>query len=736
MEASLNLNNIFENKIINKTENNKEKSIEVEIGGRIIKFSTGKLAKQANSSVLVEYGNNAVLVTAVMTEAQENSSDFFPLVVDVEERMYAAGKIPGGFFKREGKASDKAILISRLTDRPLRPLFDKNLRNPVQVVATIFSVDQINPYDVLVMNGASMALTISDIPLEEPIGAVRIGKINDKYIINPDYEEIEKSNIDIIVAGTENAILMVEAGCFEASEEVITEAIEVAHTEIKKLVKVQNDFQKIAGIKKQEGIKFKLNEDVKNKVIELAEQQIEEVLLFIEEKVKSGDMLHILEESKKGYFQDELKKISENVKNQLITQYPDDAESIDYSLKELERTLVRKMILEKGIRPDGRKNDEIRKITCEVGLFPQTTHGTGLFTRGKTQALTILALGSMKEAQKIESIDSEEFKRFMHHYNFPAFSVGETGAFRGPKRRDIGHGALGERALKPMIPDKEKFPYAIRLVSEILESNGSTSMASVCGSTLALMDAGVPILNPVSGIAMGLIKDEKSDNFVVLSDIQGIEDFYGDMDFKVAGTKNGITALQMDIKIKGISQEVIKKAINQAKNGRLFILDKMLATIPNYREKLSDSAPKITTFKIPKEKIGEVIGPGGKNIKALKEEFNLDSIELYDEDNEGIVEIISSDEKNAFLARKKIEALLKGADDIKVGDEFLGTVVGITKFGAFINIVPGVDGLLHISKITDKRIDKVEDFLKLNEKLLVKVVSIDKKEKRISLEKA
>jgi len=736
MEASLNLNNIFENKIINKTENNKEKSIEVEIGGRIIKFSTGKLAKQANSSVLVEYGNNAVLVTAVMTEAQENSSDFFPLVVDVEERMYAAGKIPGGFFKREGKASDKAILISRLTDRPLRPLFDKNLRNPVQVVATIFSVDQINPYDVLVMNGASMALTISDIPLEEPIGAVRIGKINDKYIINPDYEEIEKSNIDIIVAGTENAILMVEAGCFEASEEVITEAIEVAHTEIKKLVKVQNDFQKIAGIKKQEGIKFKLNEDVKNKVIELAEQQIEEVLLFIEEKVKSGDMLHILEESKKGYFQDELKKISENVKNQLITQYPDDAESIDYSLKELERTLVRKMILEKGIRPDGRKNDEIRKITCEVGLFPQTTHGTGLFTRGKTQALTILALGSMKEAQKIESIDSEEFKRFMHHYNFPAFSVGETGAFRGPKRRDIGHGALGERALKPMIPDKEKFPYAIRLVSEILESNGSTSMASVCGSTLALMDAGVPILNPVSGIAMGLIKDEKSDNFVVLSDIQGIEDFYGDMDFKVAGTKNGITALQMDIKIKGISQEVIKKAINQAKDGRLFILDKMLATIPNYREKLSDSAPKITTFKIPKEKIGEVIGPGGKNIKALKEEFNLDSIELYDEDNEGIVEIISSDEKNAFLARKKIEALLKGADDIKVGDEFLGTVVGITKFGAFINIVPGVDGLLHISKITDKRIDKVEDFLKLNEKLLVKVVSIDKKEKRISLEKA
>ena len=731
------MENLNENNLINEI-NNKQKSIEVEVGGKVIKFSTGKLAKQANGSVLLEYDNNAVLVTAVMSDSIDSSSDFFPLVVDVEERMYAAGKIPGGFFKREGKASDKAILVSRLTDRPLRPLFDKNLRNPVQVVATIFSVDQINPYDILVMNGASMALTISDIPLQEPIGAVRIGRIDGQYIINPNYNEIEKSDIDIIVAGTENAILMVEAGCFEAKEEVIAEAIEIAHVEIKKLINVQNEFQKVVGVKKQEGIKFKLNEEVKNKVIELAKDRIEEVLLFIEQKVKSNDMLQILEESKKGYFQDELKKISEDVKNNLLTEYPDDAESIEYSLKDLERTLVRKMIIEKGIRPDGRKVDEIRKITCEVGLFPNTTHGTGLFTRGKTQALTILSLGSMKEAQKIESLDSEEFefKRFMHHYNFPAFSVGETGAFRGPKRRDIGHGALGERALKPMIPDKDKFPYAIRLVSEILESNGSTSMASVCGSTLALMDGGVPILNPVSGIAMGLIKDESSDNFVVLSDIQGIEDIYGDMDFKVAGTKNGITALQMDIKIKGISIDIIKKAIEQAKVGRLFILEKMLSVLPNYREKLADCAPKITTFKIPKERIGEVIGPGGKNIKAIKEEFNLESIELYDEDNEGFVEIIASDEKNAFLAQKKIEALLKGADDIKIGDEFLGTVVGITKFGAFINIVPGVDGLLHISKISDKRVDKVEDYLKLNEKLLVKVVSIDKKEKRISLEKA
>ena len=732
------MNNIFNSDNDNKVNNSIGKSIEVEIGGRLLKFSTGKLAKQADASVLVEYGDSGVLVTAVMADNIERSSDFFPLVIDVEERMYAAGKIPGGFFKREGKASDKAILTARLTDRPLRPLFDKNLRNPVQIVATIFSVDQINPYDVLVMNGASMALTISDIPLEEPIGAVRIGKINDDYIINPNYEEIEKSKLDIIVAGTDNAILMVEAGCNEADEESITEAIVIAHNEIKKLVKVQNDFQKITGtgINKRPGNKFELKEEIKGKVKELAQSSIEQVLKFVEEKAQSENMVQILEESKKGYFQDELKKISADAKDKLSEEYPDDSESIDYCLKNLEKELVRKLIIEKGIRPDGRKTDEIRKITCEVGLFPGTTHGTGLFTRGKTQALTILALGSTKEAQRIDSLDSEEFKRFMHHYNFPAFSVGEVGAFRGPKRRDIGHGALGERALKPMIPDKDTFPYSIRLVSEILESNGSTSMASVCGSTLALMDAGVPIINPVSGIAMGLIKDENSDNFVVLTDIQGIEDFYGDMDFKVAGTKNGITALQMDIKIKGISVDIIKKAIYSAQTGRLFILNKMLETMPEYRDKLADSAPKIISFRIPKEKIGEIIGPGGKNIKALKEEFALDGIELYDEDNEGIVEIVSSSEENAKMAKKKIEALLKGVEDIEVGDEFLGTVVGITKFGAFVNIIPGVDGLLHISKISDKKIERVEDFLKLNEKIAVKVALIDKKERKISLERA
>ncbi len=715
----------------------KEKNIEVEINGKVISFSTGKLAKQTNSSVLVRCGSSGVLVTTVMSEQADKNSDFFPLVVDVEERMYAVGKIPGGFYKREGRASDKAILLGRLTDRPLRPLFDKNLRNAVQVVATILSADQKNPYDILVLNGASMALMISDIPFEEPIGAVRVGFVNDNFIINPTYEQLDNSLIDVVVAGTEDAILMVEAGCNEANEEVILKAIEIAQPEIRKLVKVQKDFREIVGLEKKEGIKFVLNEEVKKRVHELAYNPISEKLKNIEIAVENQKIDEILENSKKGYFQDEVKTITENVMNILFEEYPEDLESILYSLKELERTLVREFIFNKSIRPDGRKPDEIRKINCEVGLFPDTTHGTGLFTRGKTQALTILALGSMKEAQKIEGIDNEEFKRFMHHYNFPAYSTGEIGAFKGPRRREIGHGALAERALKPMIPDKESFPYVLRLVSEIMESNGSTSMASVCGSTLALMDAGVPIANPVSGIAMGLIKDERDSNkFVVLSDIQGIEDFYGDMDFKVAGTEKGITAMQMDIKVKGISIDIIRKAIFQAKAGRELILKKMLETIPRYRETLAPIVPKITTFKIPKEKIGELIGPGGKNIKAIKEEFNLEKIEIYDEDDEGVVEIVASDMNTALLARKKIEALLKGFDDLNVGDEFLGTVVGITKFGAFVNIAPGIDGLLHISKVSTKRIDKVEDFLKLNEKILVKIAFIDKKERKISLERA
>ena len=710
-----------------------EKSCTLDIGGKKMIFSTGKIARLANS-VLVKFGGNGVLITAVMNQDPSENTDFFPLVVDVEERMYAAGKIPGGFFKREGRASDKAILNSRLTDRPLRPLFDKYIRNEVQLIGTVISFDQINPYDISVINGASMALYISDIPFEEPIGAVRIGKAGENWIINPDYSEIEESIIDIVVAGTEDAILMVEAGGKEVSEEITLEAIERAHIEIKKIVDFQKEFKVVAGKEKRKTINFELNKDVEKKVRELAEGRIQEVL---DDIVKySGDDKNkaLLDKTPRGYFQDKIMIIKEEIEKELESEFPEDKESIEVSFKDLERELVRKLILEKGIRPDGRKPDEIREINCEVGLFPETTHGVGLFTRGKTQALTILALGSIREAQKIDSLGKEEFKRYIHHYNFPPFSTGETWPLRGPKRREIGHGALAEKALRPMIPDEDKFPYVLRLVSEVLESNGSTSMASVCGSTLALMDAGVPILNPVSGIAMGLIKGE-DDKCIVLKDIQGLEDFYGDMDFKVAGTKNGITALQMDMKIKGISLDIIKNTLEKAKEGRLYILDKMLEVIPEPRECLASCAPKITTFKVPKEKIGEIIGPGGKNIKSIKEEFDLEEIDISDYNGEGLVSITSSNDVNMEMARKKIEGMLKGIEDIKVGDEFLGTVVGITSYGAFVNLFPGVDGLLHISKVSNKRINDVNDYLKIGDKISVRVGNIDSRTKKIGLER-
>jgi polyribonucleotide nucleotidyltransferase len=710
-----------------------EKSYTVDIGGKKMIFSTGKMAREANS-VLVKFGGNGVLITAVMNQKPAENTDFFPLVVDVEERMYAAGKIPGGFFKREGRASDKAILNSRLTDRPLRPLFNKNIRNEVQLIGTVLSFDQVNPYDISVINGASMALYISDIPFEEPVGAVRIGKVGENWIINPVYSEIEESIIDIVVAGTEEAILMVEAGGKEVSEEIVLEAMERAHSEIKKIVNFQKGLKEVAGKEKRGTINFELNKDVEKKVRKLAEGKIKEILDSFVKYSRDDKKKALLDNAVKGYFQDKVLIIREEIEKELEKEFPEDKESIDTSLNELERELVRKMILEKGIRPDGRKPDEIREISCEVGLFPETTHGIGLFTRGKTQALTILALGSIKEAQKIDSLGKEEFKRYIHHYNFPPFSTGETWPLRGPRRREIGHGALAEKALRPMIPDEDKFPYVLRLVSEILESNGSTSMASVCGSTLALMDAGVPILNPVSGIAMGLVKGE-DDEYVILKDIQGLEDFYGDMDFKVAGTKNGITALQMDMKIKGISLDIIKKTLEKAREGRLFILDRMLEVIPEPRESLSKCAPKITNFKIPKEKIGEVIGPGGKNIKSIKEEFNLEEIDISDYNGEGMVSIISSDEANIEMAKKRIEGMLKSVEDIKVGEEFLGTVVGITSYGAFINLIPGVDGLLHISKVTNKRIKDVKDYLKIGDKILVKVDNINSRTKKIGLER-
>ena len=710
-----------------------ETKCEIDIGGQKMEFSTGKLAKQADS-VLVKYAGNGVLVTAVMSKKPVEHLDFFPMIVDVEERMYAAGKIPGGFFKREGRASTMAVLIARLTDRPLRPLFDKNMRNEVQIIATVLSVDQVNLYDVSVVNGASMALYISDIPFDEPVGAVRIGKIEDKWIVNPTYEELRESTIDLVVAGTESAILMVEAGGREASEEIVIEAIGKAHDEIKKIVDLQKQFKEKVGREKSKVSYFEVNEDVQSRTREMAEEKIQAVLDTIEEYSLDPEKKALLDESRKGFFQDRVSDIKDEIVEKLSEEFPEEKGSISVSFKETEKDLVRKMILEKGIRPDGRKTSEIRKISCEVGLFPETTHGTGLFTRGKTQALTILALGSIREAQRLDNLGGDEFKRYMHHYNFPPFSTGETWPMRGPKRRDIGHGTLAEKALKPMVPTEDDFPYALRLVSEIMESNGSTSMASVCGSTLALMDAGVPIKNPVSGIAMGLIKGE-GDSFEVLSDIQGIEDFYGDMDFKVAGTKNGITALQMDIKIKGIDLDILREALTRAKEGRMYILEKMLETMPEPRSALSKAAPKITTFKIPKDKIGEIIGPGGKNIKGIKEEFSLDEIDISDHDGEGMVSITSTDMDAIDGAKQKIESMLKSPEDIEVGEEFVGTVVGITSYGAFINLIPGTDGLLHISKVASERVNKVEDYLKMGDKIPVRVGSIDPRSRKISLER-
>jgi polyribonucleotide nucleotidyltransferase len=710
-----------------------ETKCEIDIGGKKMEFSTGKLAKQADS-VLVKYAGNGVLVTAVMSKKPVEHLDFFPMIVDVEERMYAAGKIPGGFFKREGRASTMAVLISRLTDRPLRPLFDKNIRNEVQIIATVLSVDQINLYDVSVVNGASMALYISDIPFDEPVGAVRIGKIEDKWIVNPTYDDLKESTIDLVVAGTENAILMVEAGGREASEEMVIEAIGRAHDEIKRIVDLQKQFKEKVGREKSKVSYFEVNEDVRLRTREMAEEKIQAVLDTIEEYSLDPEKKALLDESRKGFFQDRVSDIKDEIVEKLSEEFPEEKGSISVSFKETEKDLVRKMILEKGIRPDGRKTSEIRKISCEVGLFPETTHGMGLFTRGKTQALTILALGSIREAQRLDNLGGDEFKRYMHHYNFPPFSTGETWPMRGPKRRDIGHGTLAEKALKPMVPAEDDFPYALRLVSEIMESNGSTSMASVCGSTLALMDAGVPIKNPVSGIAMGLIKGE-GDSFEVLSDIQGIEDFYGDMDFKVAGTKNGITALQMDIKIKGIDLDILREALARAKEGRMYILEKMLETIPEPRSVLSKAAPKITTFKIPKDKIGEIIGPGGKNIKGIKEEFNLDEIDISDHDGEGMVSITSTDMDAIDRAKQKIESMLKSPEDIEVGEEFVGTVVGITSYGAFINLIPGTDGLLHISKVASERVNKVEDYLKMGDKIPVRVGNIDPRSRKISLER-
>ncbi|MFH1709789.1 MAG: polyribonucleotide nucleotidyltransferase [bacterium] len=689
------------------------KKVEMDFDGKTLSLETGRVAREAGGAVIVRLGDTMVLATATASELPKETVDFFPLTVDFEEKLYAAGKIPGGFFKREGRPTEKAILTSRLVDRPIRPLFPDNFRNEVQIVVTPLSVDQDNAPDVLAMIGASAALTISDIPFMGPAGAVRVGKVGDKLIINPNSEQMEQSELDIIVAGTKDAVMMVEAGADEVSEDVVLSAIELAHSRIKDVIKLQEELAKLAGNPKLQPKLYEPNKDIEKCINDLASKKIS-AALEITDREKQNNELKKIE-------QDAIASMKKGELAEIVKERPYDVKAV---IKSIEKKIVRDMIINKHIRPDGRKFEDIRPISCEVGLLPRV-HGSAIFTRGTTQVMTVATLGAMGEEQRIEGLEPESKKRYMHHYNFPAFSVGEVRPLRGPGRREIGHGALAERALLPVLPPEEKFPYTIRLVSEILMSNGSTSMASTCGSTLALMDAGIPISAPVSGIAMGLIKE--GDKVAVLSDIQGIEDFLGDMDFKVAGTSKGITALQMDIKIKGISIEIMRKALEQAKLGRAFILSKMTELISNPRQELSQFAPRVITLSVPIDKIGLVIGPGGKNIKRIIEETGVQ----VDIEDDGRVFITGADVKGAEAAKNIIEGMTAEAE---IGKTYLGKVTRIMNFGAFVEIMPGKEGLVHISQLAERRVAKVEDVVKVGDEIKVKVVEIDD-QGRINLSK-
>ncbi|WP_160719954.1 polyribonucleotide nucleotidyltransferase [Bacillus sp. USDA818B3_A] len=673
----------------------------MEWAGRKLTVEIGQLAKQANGAVMVRYGDTAVLSTATASKEPKNL-DFFPLTVNYEERLYAVGKIPGGFIKREGRPSEKAILASRLIDRPIRPLFADGFRNDVQVISIVMSVDQDCSTEMAAMFGSSLALSTSDIPFEGPIAGVVVGRVNNEFIINPTVEQAEKSDIHLTVAGTKDAINMVEAGALEVPEETMLEAIMFGHDEIKRLIEFQEKIVAEIGKEKREITLYEIDQELEAEVRGLCE----------------ADMVKAIQVQEKHAREDAIKE----VKNQVIARY-EEQEATDEDMKQVKQILdkivkgeVRRLITVEKVRPDGRKIDEIRPLSSQVSILPRT-HGSGLFTRGQTQALSICTLGAMGDVQILDGLGIEEEKRFMHHYNFPSFSVGETGPIRGPGRREIGHGALGERALEPVIPNEKDFPYTIRLVSEVLESNGSTSQASICASTLAMMDAGVPIKAPVAGIAMGLVKS--GEHYTVLSDIQGMEDHLGDMDFKVAGTAKGVTALQMDIKIEGLSREILEEALQQAKVGRMHILDSMLATITEPRTELSQFAPKILTMNINPDKIRDVIGPSGKQINKIIEETGV----KIDIEQDGTIFIASANQEMNQKAKKIIEDIVR---EVEVGQMYLGKVKRIEKFGAFVEIFAGKDGLVHISELAEERVGKVEDVLKIGDEILVKVTEIDK----------
>ncbi|CAH8770050.1 polyribonucleotide nucleotidyltransferase [Paenibacillus dendritiformis] len=675
--------------------------IEMELGGRPLVLETGRLAKQANGAVKVQYGDTVVLCT-VTASKEPKDLDFFPLTVNYEERLYSVGKIPGGFIKREGRPSEKAILASRLIDRPIRPLFPDGFRNDVQIVDLVMSVDQDCPPEMAAMIGTSAALSISDVPFNGPIGGVIVGRIDGQFIINPTVEQEEKTDIHVTVAGTKDAIMMVEAEANEVPEEVMLEAIMFGHDEIRKIVDVIERFTEMAGTAKMEVKLHAVDTDVNAAVRAFAQERLVEAIRIPEKHAR----------------QDAIDAINQEAVEHFEAQYIESPELMDdvkETLYDIVKEEVRRLITHEKLRPDGRKLDEIRPIECDTSLLPRT-HGSGLFTRGQTQALSICTLGALGDVQILDGISLEESKRFMHHYNFPPFSVGEARPLRAPGRREIGHGALGERALSKVIPPESDFPYTIRLVSEVLESNGSTSQASICASTLAMMDAGVPIKAPVAGIAMGLIKD--GEHFSILSDIQGMEDHLGDMDFKVAGTAEGVTAIQMDIKIDGIDRSILTQALAQAREGRMFILDKMLQVIDKPRETLSPYAPKILIMQINPDKIRDVIGAGGKVVNKIIDETGV----KIDIEQDGRIFIASPNEESNIRARDMIEAIVK---EVVVGEVYTGTVKRIEKFGAFVEILPGKEGLVHISQMAAERIAKVEDVASIGDKIEVKVVEID-----------
>lgn len=672
---------------------------QIDFGGRPFSIETGKVAKQANGSVMVQYGETVVLVTAVASEKKREGLDFIPLTVNYLEMTYAAGRIPGGFFKREGRPSDRETLISRFIDRPLRPLFPKGFQNEIQIIATVLSADLDNDPSILGMIGASSALSLSNIPFDGPIAGAKVGRIDGEFVLNPTHEELELSDIDLFVAGSEKAIIMVEGSAKEVKEEEILEAILFGHQSLKPVIALQEQMKSSAGVIPEEFELRRPEETLYEKVSAVAQEKLKETFQITE----------------KGKRRERLEEILQLAFQELGSEDESSQKMVRIAFEEVYRKLVRKLISEKKQRIDGRRLSEIRPITCEAGILPRT-HGSALFTRGETQVLAVVTFGTSEDEQKINSLTGETYKSFMLHYNFPPFCTGEVAPLRSPSRREIGHGALAERAILPVLPSNEKFPYTIRIVSEVLESNGSSSMATVCGSSLSLMDAGVPIKAPVAGIAMGLIVEDGES--IVLSDILGDEDHLGDMDFKVAGTSEGVTAIQMDIKVRGISKEIMRKVLDQAREGRFHILNKMSETISEPRKDLSRHAPRIVSIQVKQEKIRDVIGPGGKNIRAIVDQTGV----KVDVEDSGLVKLASP---NYESIEKAIYMIKRLTQEVEVGALYTGKVVRILGFGAIVELFPGTDGLVHISQLAEGHVKEVSDVLKEGDEVLVKVIDID-----------